>query len=298
MKIQYSKKALSFQEQIDQLKSRGLIINDNHRALHYFSHINYYRFSAYTYPFLADKEKHIFKEGVTFQNILDLYNFDRELRLLIMDAVERIEVSFRTNIIYALSHKYNPFWLSEKDNFYDKNKYQMHIERVTEELRRSDEQFIEHYFSKYTEKLPPSWITMEVISFSLLSLLFQNLRYNKDQKEVANRYGLNHIVFTSWFHSLVYVRNVCAHHCRLWNRELRIRPNLPKSIGGLWLSTDLNYNNNRIFYVIAVIIYFLTIINPTSHFKTKLRQLLEKYPMVDLDSMGFPEGWEEEQLFR
>lgn len=94
MKIPYTKKALTCQEQIEQLISRGLIIEEPQKAIHYFSQISYYRLSAYMYPFLADKEKHLFKPNVTFQNILDIYNFDRELRLLIMDAIERIEVSF------------------------------------------------------------------------------------------------------------------------------------------------------------------------------------------------------------
>ncbi len=298
MKIPYTKTALTFKDQISRLKSRGLTIEDEPNALHYLTHINYYRLSAYMYPFLEDKEHHIFKKGVTFQNILNVYNFDRELRLLILDAIERIEISLRTNIIYVLSHKHGPFWVSNNGLYFNQNYFQEHIKRLKEEIGRSDEKFIEHYFSKYSEEIPPAWISMEIASFGLLSLLFKNLKSFKDMKEIAQRYGLNRIVFESWFHSLVYIRNVCAHHSRLWNRELGIRPNIPKSIGGIWLNKSDELRNDRVFIIIAIIIYFLEIINTSSSFKLGLHKLFEKYSMIDLAPMGFPKDWKDEELFK
>lgn len=137
-----------------------------------------------------------------------------------------------------------------------------------------------------------------MVSFNILSLLFHNLRSKKVQKEIAERFLLNRITFSSWMHTLVYVRNVCAHHCRLWNRELKITPSIPKTIGGLWLSSKDEIKNNRTYYVIAIITYFLSVINPSSHFKLKLHRLLEKYPMIDLAAMGFPKSWNEEKLFQ
>ena len=156
MKISYTKTALTFKDQISRLKSRGLTIEDEPNALHYLTHINYYRLSAYMYPFLEDKEHHIFKKGVIFQNILNVYNFDRELRLLILDAIERIEISLRTNIIYVLSHKHGPFWVSNNGFYFNQNHFHEHIKRLKEEIGRSDEKFIEHYFSKYSEEIPPA----------------------------------------------------------------------------------------------------------------------------------------------
>ena len=90
MTTPYNKPTLSFREQIDLLKLRGLIIENEKYALDFLTHVNYYRLSAYIYPFLEEKEKHVFKKGTTFQNILDIYNFDRELRLVLLDAIERI----------------------------------------------------------------------------------------------------------------------------------------------------------------------------------------------------------------
>ena len=297
MKIPYNKKALSAIEQVQLLKSRGLIIDDEKLAVHTLTHINYYRFSAYIYPFLKDKENHLFKEKTSFQNILDIYNFDRELRLLLLDAIERIEVSIRTNIIYVLSLKYEPFWLSDNKNFYDESRYQVHIDKLKEELDRSDEKSLKHYKSKYLEEIPPAWISLEVASFGIVSLLFHNLKSTKDMKEISNRYGLSHITFTSWLHSLTYIRNLCAHHSRIWNRELGVQPNIPKSIGGLWLNKSESYKNDRVFYVIAILTYFLNVVNHPNGFIDKLYKLINNYPIIDLAAMGFPKNWREEELF-
>lgn len=297
MKREYTKKALSASEQVSLLKSRGLIIADEKNAVHTLNHINYYRLSAYIYPLLKDKENHIFKENVSFQNIIDLYNFDRELRLLFLDAIERIEVSLRTNIIYVLSLKYGPFWLSNKDFFYIESKYNTQIAKLKDEFARSDEKFLKHYFNKYEQEIPPTWISLEIASFGLISLFYQNLKFNKDKKEISNRYGLNHITFTSWLHTLTYIRNICAHHSRLWNRELGVQPSIPKSTGVLWLNKSESYKNDRIFYVLSIIIYFLRIINHSDTFITKFNNLITSYAMIDLAAMGFPKNWKEEDLF-
>lgn len=297
-KIPYSKKALSATDQVNLLKSRGLVITNESSAANILKHINYYRLSAYIYPFLIDKETHIFKENVTFQNIIDIYNFDRELRLLFLDAIERIEVSVRTNIIYIMSIKYDPFWLSNKNYFYNQTKYDSHIEKLKEEFHRSDEKFLKHYFSKYSEDIPPAWISLEIASFGLISLFFQNLKLNKDMKEIANRYGLNRITFSSWLHSLTYIRNICAHHSRLWNRELGIQPNIPISTGSLWLNKLNFYKNDRVFFVFSIIVYFLRIVNPADTFVAKFNKLITDYPMIDLAAMGFPKNWKDEDLFK
>jgi abortive infection bacteriophage resistance protein len=172
------------------------------------------------------------------------------------------------------------------------------LERLKEEIKRSDEKFLKHYFSKYSEDIPPAWIALEIASFGLLSLIFNNLKSNKDMKEIASKYELTHVVFISWLHSLTYIRNVCAHHSRLWNRELGIQPIIPKHISGLWLGNFDNIKNDRVFISVAITIYFLSIINPKCDFKQKLYKLFENYPMIDLAPMGFPKNWKGEELFK
>lgn len=101
----YKKKPLTYSQQVDLLKSRGLHFENISRAERYLSEISYYRLSAYFLPFCSKKDK--FNDNASFDRILDLYLFDRELRLLVFDAIERIEVAIRTQMIYQLSHKYN-----------------------------------------------------------------------------------------------------------------------------------------------------------------------------------------------
>lgn len=298
MKIGYTKKALTFTKQIEQLESRGLLIDDESRATHYLSHINYYRLSAYMYPYLKAKKLHLFKDGTKFQDILDLYNFDRELRLLILDAIERIEVSFRTSIIYNMSHQQNPFWVNDDSLFFNNQKYQDNLDKLKQELSRSNEEFLKHFKSKYKEEIPPSWITFEICSFGLLSQIFSNLKKIQDKKRIVKEYGLAVKTFESWFHTLAYVRNICAHHSRLWNRQLRIQPKLPDKKVKNWLDNQVGIKNNRMFVVITILLYLLNIINPTSHFKRKLYDLFDEYKNIDLAPMGFPKDWKEEELFK
>lgn len=296
MRTEYKKPAISFKEQLERLKERGLIIEDDNRTLHYLSNINYYRLSAYWYPFIQDKEKEIFKTDSYFQNVLDIYNFDRELRLIFYDAIERIEISIRTQFTYKLSHRYNPFWIENPNIYNDENRYLQDLGKVKEEIKRSEELFLHRFKEKYLNEIPPSWIATEVISFGLLSSFFKNLKDKNIKEQIADFYLLTCPVFESWLHNLIYVRNICAHHSRLWNREFRIKPLLPHKKHKIFSIN--NFSNIRVYIAVCIVLYFLSIINPTSHFKKKLFELIDRYPSVDLAPMGFPVNWKEEKLFK
>jgi abortive infection bacteriophage resistance protein len=113
----YKKAATTFDKQIEQLKSRGLVIADEALAKHYLQNISYYRLAGYWWPMQADKVLHTFKPKSTFENVIAIYNFDRELRLLLFDVIERIEIGFRTRLIYHLSHEISPWWFEDAANF-------------------------------------------------------------------------------------------------------------------------------------------------------------------------------------
>jgi len=117
------------------------------------------------------------------------------------------------------------------------------------------------------------------------------------KKNIAATLGLSDTVFASWLHSIVSIRNVCAHHERLWNRKLRIQPLFPRKTKHTWL-TDKNIPNNRIYYVLSMMIYFLNTVNPSHTFKQKLENLFKKYPNVDKKAMGFPKDWQTEPLWK
>ena len=293
----YTKTFLSHQAQIALLKSRGMSIADERKALHLLENISYYRFSGYWYPLLSDKQNHVFKSGATFEAAFNLYRFDSELRKLIITELEKIEVAIRSKMAYVLSTAHNIFWIEDAALFTNPSVHLSTLSKIEEELERSDEEFIVAFKSKYVNRFPPSFILLEITSFGALSRLYGNLKPGKPKKDIAKMFGLPDRVFASWLHSLVYIRNVCAHHARIWNRPMSIQPLFPRNASNAWI-TNRQTGINRVFYALSMILYLLNTINPNHTFKQKLENLFCKYPNVDRAAMGFPAGWLTEPLWR
>ena len=293
----YSKTFLSCSAQIALLKSRGLKFSDESKALHLLENISYYRFSGYWYPLLGDKKNHIFKPYATFEAAFNLYKFDRELRKLISSELEKIEVAVRTKMVQILSQAHDAFWIEDVSLFISPAVWRLTLDKICEELDRSDEEFVLSFKSKYSNPLPPSFMLLETTSFGILSRLYGNLKSGKTKREIAKKFGLPDIVFASWLHSLVYIRNVCAHHARIWNRPMSIQPLFPKKSSGAWLQ-NRQTGINRVFYALSMLIYLLNTVNPNHTFKQKLENLFSKYPNVDKRAMGFPANWHSEPLWK
>lgn len=313
----FNKSPLTYEKQVELLLSRGLIVTDRKRAERHLANISYYRLSAYMLPYKKKEDGIIidaFKEGTTWDDIYDLYVFDRKLRLLVFDAIERLEVAIRTQIIYQLSHKYGSHW---QDNAYIFNpprevtlrdgrtitidvyrEIQSHIKEQLHSNRA--EVFIQHYHNKYgTPENPPSWMSVEIMYFNHLSKICTGLKNHADINGIASYFALPPKTFCSWLHTMNYVRNICAHHSRLWNRDLNIVPEkLSFSKRLVWISNPDTAKRSKTYYFFCMINYMLQVANPTSQFKSKLKELLEEYKnVISLDSMGFPQGWKEEKMW-
>ena len=273
-KVHYSKPALTYQQQLQQLKDRGLTINDDAKAVHLLEQISYYRLSGYWFPLLADKHNHTFKSNANFENAFKLYCFDRELRHLVISELEKIEVAFRAKMIYIMSHKFGSFWFSNPVHFKDPIRHANTIAKIGDEYKRSDEEFINAFRNNYSNPLPPSWMIMEITSFGTLSMLYKNLKPGREKREIANHFGLSDSVMEAWLHSIVYLRNICAHHTRLWNRAMSIRPQMPLNPRKQWLS-NVSIRNNRTYFMLSMIRYLLQSVNPTSSFIEKFKELLK-----------------------
>ncbi len=295
-RVPYNKPALSYADQLLQLKQRGLTIADKPKALHVLEVISYYRLSGYWYPFLIDKHNHHFKSGSSFETAFSLYKFDRELRLLILLELEKIEIAVRAKMIYILSHSRGTFWHQDSSNFQDSRKHAKTLLKLREEYSRSDEQFIKAFKRKYNNDLPPSWMMMDISSFGMLSSLYSNLIPGKDKKDIARYFGVSDRILTSWLHSIVYLRNVCAHHTRLWNRVMRIQPVIPRTTTNQWL-VNKSTPNDRTYFVLSMMIYLMNTINPKHSIIKKFKTLLANYPNIDTRAMGFPVGWKDEPLW-
>ena len=296
-KAVYIKPFLSYQAQISLLKSRGLKFADETKALYLLKRIGYYRLSVYWRPLLANKQNPVFKPNASFESVFALYKFDRELRQLVLSELEKIEIAVRSQMAYSLSTVHGSFWLENESLFTDTEKYHAILDKIFSELSRSDEEFIISFKSNYSNPLPPSFITLEMTSFGTLSHLYENLKSDFAKRQISQTFGLADMVFISWLHSFVYIRNVCAHHARLWNKTLQIQPLFPRRTQHTWLKNK-TVCNNRIYYVLSMIIYFLNTVNPNHTFKQKLENLFLKYPNVDRRAMGFPENWRSEALWK
>ena len=299
MKVHFSKTCFTPQQHITLLKDRGLSISEETKAVSYLTNIGYFRLSAYFYPLLEfPKEQHRYKPDATFKKVMDMYRFDRKLRLLLFNEIEKIEVAIRSCITnYASLNFGNLFWLTDKSFFSNEDKYQATLAVIDKEIQNSKEDFITHFNETYLEAYPPAWMIAEIIPFGSLAHIFMNLKDNGLKKKIAQHFGLQAPTFVSWLIVLGGLRNLCCHHARMWNRELPISPTEPKHMKFGWIDSSRT-DKRRMYYRICMIRYFLYTVSPDNNFKDKLKNLLAAYPNIDTAAMGFPSGWESEDIWK
>lgn len=243
------------------------------------------------------QRQHIFKPGSTFETAYNIYKFDSELRKLIIAEIEKIEIAVRTQTAYILSSQHDAYWFEDSSLFSNPVRHAKLLSKIDEEYSRSDEEFIKAFKSKYSNHFPPSWITMEITSFGTLSILYENLLPGKIKRSIAAYFGLADKVFASWLHSVVYVRNICAHHSRLWNKTLSIRPLMPRSPRNTFIKLPAN-GTPQVYFILSMIIYLLNTINPNHTFVSRFKALLSRYPSIDVRAMGFPDDWRTESIWK
>lgn len=317
--MNYTKPPLTFAQQLSLLESRGLKIDDPARAIRHLSNISYYRLSAYMRPFrkvdpVSRQVLENFREGTNWDDIINLYKFDRKLRILVFDAIERIEIALRTQIIYQLSHKYGSFWHNDVRVYSTcriggkvvdvYKKIQTHIATVLSKPQSAPD-FIKHYLTKYTNPpTPPSWMSVELLYFGDLSFLCKALDAKASKSDIDNlatSFALPRVTFLSWLHTINYVRNICAHHARLWNLRLNIVPE--QFQGGfnpdrIWITNPTTAQRAKMYYFLCMLLYFMETINPKSKFRQHFFKLIDDYSFVNLGYMGFPSNWRNEKLWQ
>jgi abortive infection bacteriophage resistance protein len=297
----YDKKTFTIEEHIQQLKDRGLNIVDTELAKHYLAHVSYYRLAGYWWPMQSDKENHKFKENSKFEDVVALYNFDQELRILLFDVIEKIEISLRTKLTYHLSHEFGPWWFQDTTIFQDTGALIATLASIKDEVDRSKETFIKEHKNKYKEDLrfPPAWKTLELTSFGSLSKLYGNLKNTiKSKDTIAQELGaVNHTYLPSWLQSIAQIRNYCAHHSRLWNKNLPGAPKLLSKPPHRWVS-DVPTDTSKLYVHLCIMRYLVNIIATENSFSTQLQELLIKYPTVDPNAIGIKPYWTNEPLWK
>lgn len=296
--MKYSKAPLDYCQILSLLKSRGLLIKDKDIAINHLKVISYFRFANYLTPMECDKILHVYKPNSYFENAIRLYYFDKELRGIIFDAIQSIEIALRSKITNFVSLKYGAFWFMEPTLFKDNIIFNQCLSLVKNEILRSKEDFISEHYKKYTgPDFPPAWKTIEVISFGTLSKILSNLKDSSIKKLIAREFNLpQHLVLENWVKCLVNLRNCIAHHARVWNRNFPAIPQFNISLRGKWVS-NFNVNHVKLYLQLCLIEYFIQNIHVECRFKEKLIELLDKNPTIDINAMGFPKNWKNEALW-
>lgn len=304
MAIPYAKPPLTFDDQLVKLTDRGIEILDPNLARQQLSLISYYRLSGYWYPYrlrdAADRVTDQVRPGTRWDEIVVLYEFDRRLRLLTLDAMERIEIAVRTQLTYHFAHRHGAFGHTDAANFhrgFAERKHAVWLDKAQDEATKSRDAFILHFRNKY-EGFPdvPIWMLTELMSLGTLSWLYSGMR-NDDKKPVAAHFNLHYKRLRDWLHTLTVVRNVCAHHSRLWNRQLSVRPD--EQLEREW-QPPVTPRNDRIFYVLLMLRYLMKCDGNGDDWAANMDALLE--PICEnpewREAMGVPENWQEHPLWR
>jgi abortive infection bacteriophage resistance protein len=296
----FTKPALDLDAQVALLVRRGLTVADPAAAKRHLAAIGYYRFSGYMLPFQqggAGPNRHDFRPGTSFETVLDLYTFDRRLRLLTLDSLERIEIALRAAISNTLSTAHGPHWFLDPRHFAPGADHARLLAKIEEDIGHAPalahrrDVAIRHYYARYgAPRLPPSWMIFEALSFGTVSQLYRLLD-RRSRKPVARLFGLGDTVLQSWMHAISYTRNLCAHHARLWNRNFTIKPMVASAH-----QADLVPNTS--FYAQAAVMQVLLRAIPTDgDWPAGLAALFARHPAVPIATMGFPADWRRRPLW-
>ncbi|PCI44773.1 MAG: hypothetical protein COB49_10765 [Alphaproteobacteria bacterium] len=294
----------SVDEQIGILQDRGMTIDDEAKAAHFLRRVGYYRLSGYWFPFRQfdddGKPSDTFIKGSTFTDVIALYLFDRRLKLLAMDALERIELSVQVDIAHLLGRR--DLFAHYESKFLDKDfvkepgnfGYEGWLEKYHSLVKRSKAVFVRHNLEKYGKL--PIWVAIEVWDFGALSFFYKGMK-GKDKTEISRKYGSERSI-TDWLRSLNYIRNVSAHHSRLWNC------NIVDSASMKGFTEPLkSLKNERPFLYFCIMKQMLDVICPDSSWGQRFKELVDGFPntgnkAISLENMGVPDDWKEWELWQ
>ncbi len=227
-----AKSATTIDQQLDLLKSRGLTVNDEDNAREILLDIGYYRLGFYLFPFEKSypelrNRTHEYIKGASFEDAVNLYYFDFDLRLLLMRYLNRIEIAFRTSLIYNLSNKYNsnPVWFVSPGVVNRPYAYEFEHKVYTLDFKRNPI-IHRHHQNNPNDRFAPAWKTLEFMTFGAIMKLYEQLKDRDDKIFIAQEFGIRQVVtFESYIHTIRQVRNACAHGLLLYDIRLTRRIN-------------------------------------------------------------------------
>lgn len=278
--------SMTIDEQVENLKSIGLLVDDEDYAKRILNDISYFRLiKAYSLN-LKPKNGNYYNK-TTFKEIVELYLFNSNFRQIIFPEIEKIEINVRCRLANYFAEQYGVQGYLEAENFTDEEYHSELLIDIEEEINRNAKApFVRNFRDNYEGGHLPIYALVEVMSFGTLSKFYKNM-LSKDKKAVAKTFGVGYTYFESWLESISYVRNICAHYGRLYNAKLSKTPMLYKEY------TQAGIGNNRIFSVLLCMKHLLKQDTQWNLFMDKIELLFEKYESVQICTMGFPENWKD-----
>ncbi|HPM47570.1 MAG TPA: Abi family protein [bacterium] len=285
----FRKPVLSLEEQVALLISRGMAVKNEENAKSFLRDVNYYRFSGYAiyYEIFQNGQRtHVFKPGTEFEKVKNIYWFDSELRSILFQAIEPIEIAFRTAVCIEASLFYNDsHWYGLNDIFdhrFDKNDF---FDLCNKEIQQSHEIFVKKYKEKYSSpELLPCWMLTEIISLGRWSRIYGSLKERIIRKRVSDRFDCSEKELKSWMHGLTMLRNLCAHHSRVWNRNFSIMI----SVRDDWMKFVENIDKIAVYF--PLLIHLHNTLSDNYGIQNVFDEFLNNYKgEVDLKIMGFKE---------
>lgn len=290
-----------FPEQLELLKKRGMLFKDESFALQFLSNVSYYRLKGYWWDLQVDTVNHKFKPDTYFEDVVNKYNFDRHLKLILFDAIERIEIALRTKMIYHLSLGHGALWYEADKLFTNQQRHSNHLQKLLKEFDYSQEVFIKEHKRNHANAKPEAWKIMEIASMGTLSKFYKNLKHQLPEKaKIAKGMGLEkHNELSSWLEAIVYVRNIIAHHSRLWSRNMVRTPKADISNPRAWFDSPLEeVQKKKVFLIISSMIYLCNHVTPNHHIKDKIKKLIANNPDIPIYKIGFLNDWEEQPIWK
>lgn len=285
----FSKPAQTPGTLLAKLIRQNLVVPDPKLAEQYIAYIGHYRLKGYWFHLIDPATKEFFP-GTTFEKIRDRYEFDRELRACILEAVERLEVAVRSTLYNFLSLRHSPHWYLDSSLFKPGRKFgigQM-LSKIESEVERSgSKQFIKAYYDTYDDPyLPPSWAMSECVTLGMWSRTYKILRDTVDKKAISAKFGVTQVeVFESWLHTVTVLRNMAAHHDRFLGRRLDVAPTNHKV-------KRITFSDNKSVYAALTVTHvLLTAIGFSAAFRQRLEDMEVKYGIGLMQELGFPNNW-------
>ena len=287
-----SKEFKTIEEQMEILRSRGLLIPDEDQAGEFLLHNNYYRISGYS---LTLRKNDRFSEGTTFQNIIDIYNFDHQLRHILLTYIETIEVSFKSVYAYEFTKIYGPAGYLNGSNFTNAGQYSSTLKKTEKQkqLRLPHEAYLKHFVNDVKEPIP-LWAYVDLMTIADISLLYSISR-EEVQYPIAARYHLKsnkgRKILGQFMHSMTILRNLCAHGSRLYNRLFEQKPSLNRKELNLLIRKENGTVDNAHLYGFVMIMKRLLPADDFVTLKSDIMLLTERYPFVHMKYYGFRDDW-------